>query len=140
MRKHSTGRGASPAWTLAVASLALMMAFLDSLVVTTALPALRVALHSSLGSLEWTVNAYNLAFACLLLTGAALGDRYGRRRMLCTGMAVFTAASLAAGLAPTIGVLVAARALQGAGAAIMVPLTLTLVTGAYPAERRAWAI
>jgi EmrB/QacA subfamily drug resistance transporter len=130
----------NPAWTLVVASLALMMSFLDSLVVTTALPTLRVALHSSLASLEWTVNAYNLSFACLLLTGAALGDRFGRRRMLCTGLAIFTGASLLAGLAPTIGVLVAARAMQGAGAAIMVPLTLTLVTGAYPPGRRAWAI
>jgi EmrB/QacA subfamily drug resistance transporter len=130
----------SPAWTLGVASLALMMAFLDSLVVTTALPTLRVALHSSLGSLEWTVNAYNLSFACLLLTGAALGDRFGRRRMLCVGLAIFMAASLLAGSAPAIGVLVAARALQGAGAAIMVPLTLTLIADAYPAERRGWAI
>jgi EmrB/QacA subfamily drug resistance transporter len=123
-----------------VASLALMMAFLDALVVTTALPTLRVALHSSLANLEWTVNAYNLSFACLLLTGAALGDRFGRRRMLCTGLAIFTGASLLAGLAPTIGVLVAARALQGAGAATMVPLTLTLVTDAYPPDRRGWAI
>lgn len=130
----------NPTWTLAVASLALMMAFLDSLVVTTALPTLRVSLHSSLTTLEWTVNAYNLSFACLLLTGAALGDRFGRRRMLCAGLAIFTGASLLAGLAPTIGVLVAARAMQGVGAAIMVPLTLTLVTGAYPPERRGWAI
>jgi EmrB/QacA subfamily drug resistance transporter len=117
-----------------------MMAFLDALVVTTALPTLRMSLHSSLAGLEWTLNAYNLAFACLLLTGAALGDRFGRRRMLCVGLAVFVAASLLAGSAPTIGVLVAARALQGAGAAIMVPLTLTLVTSAYPPDRRGWAI
>lgn len=130
----------NPAWTLTVASLALMMAFLDALVVTTALPTLRVALYASLTSLEWTVNAYNLAFACLLLTGAALGDRFGRRRMLCTGLATFTGASLLAGLAPSIGVLIAARAFQGAGAAIMVPLTLTLVADAYPPERRGWAI
>jgi EmrB/QacA subfamily drug resistance transporter len=133
-------RRPNPTWTLVVASLALMMAFLDSLVVTTALPTLRVSLHSSLASLEWTVNAYNLSFACLLLTGAALGDRFGRRRMLCIGLATFVAASLLAGAAPTIGVLVAARALQGAAAAIMVPLTLTVVTEAYPPERRGWAI
>jgi EmrB/QacA subfamily drug resistance transporter len=133
-------RRPSPTWTLAVTSLALMLAFLDALVVTTALPTLRVALHGSLADLEWTVNAYNLAFACLLLTGAALGDRYGRRRMLCAGLAIFLGASLLAGWAPTIGVLVAARALQGVGAAIMVPLTLTLVTDAYPPERRGWAI
>jgi EmrB/QacA subfamily drug resistance transporter len=130
----------SPTWTLLVASLALMMAFLDALVVTTALPSLRVSLHGGLADLEWTVNAYNLTFACLLLTGAALGDRFGRRRMLCIGLATFTGASLLAGLAPTIGVLIAARAMQGAGAAIMVPLTLTLITDAYPPERRGWAI
>jgi EmrB/QacA subfamily drug resistance transporter len=133
-------RGHRPAWTLAVASLALLMAFLDALVVTTALPTLRTSLHTSLASLEWTVNAYNLAFSCLLLTGAALGDRFGRRRMLCVGVALFTGASLLAGLAPTAGVLIAGRALQGAGAAIMVPLTLTLVTAAYPPERHNWAI
>jgi EmrB/QacA subfamily drug resistance transporter len=130
----------SPTWTLVVASLALMMSFLDALVVTTALPTLRTSLHGSLADLEWTVNAYNLTFACLLLTGAALGDRYGRRRMLCVGLGLFVGASLGAGLAPSIAVLVAARALQGAGAAIMVPLTLTIVTDAYPPERRGWAI
>ena len=136
----TSDRGHSPAWTLAVASLALMMAFLDALVVTTALPTLRTSLHTSLASLEWTVNAYNLSFACLLLTGAALGDRFGRRRMLCAGLALFTGASLLAGLAPAAGVLIAARALQGAGAAIMVPLTLTLITSAYPPERHNRAI
>jgi EmrB/QacA subfamily drug resistance transporter len=137
---HADNRRHSPGWTLLVASLALMMMFLDSLVVTTALPTLRTSLHSSLSGLEWTVNAYNLTFACLLLTGSALGDRFGRRRMLCIGLAGFVAASLLAGSAPTIGLLVTARALQGAGAAIVVPLTLTLITDAYPPERRAWAI
>jgi EmrB/QacA subfamily drug resistance transporter len=140
LRSRTTGATRSPTWTLVVASLALMMAFLDALVVTTALPSLRTSLHGSLADLEWTVNAYNLSFACLLLTGAALGDRFGRRRMLCVGLAIFTGASLLAGLAPTIGVLVGARALQGAGAAIMVPLTLTLVTDVYPPDRRGWAI
>jgi EmrB/QacA subfamily drug resistance transporter len=138
--RTNADRSWSPAWTLVVASVALMMPFLDSLVVTTALPALRVSLHSSLASLEWTVNAYNLSFACLLLTGAALGDRFGRRRMLCIGLTIFVGASLLAGSAPTIGMLVAARALQGAGTAFVVPLTLTLITDAYPAERRGWAI
>ncbi|MFT3866624.1 MAG: DHA2 family efflux MFS transporter permease subunit [Solirubrobacterales bacterium] len=132
--------GPRPAWTLFVASVALMMSFLDALVVTTALPSLRAALHGSVGDLEWTVNAYNLVFACLLLTGAALGDRFGRRRMLCIGLSVFVAASLAAGLAGSAGALIGARAVQGAGAALMVPLTLTLVTAAYPPERRGWAI
>ncbi|HVX34398.1 MAG TPA: MFS transporter [Solirubrobacterales bacterium] len=119
-----------PAWTLLVASLALMMSFLDALVLTTALPTLRAALHGSVGDLEWTVNAYNLAFACLLLTGAALGERFGRRRMLCVGLGVFVTASLLAGLAGSAEVLIGARALQGVGAALMVPLTLTLVTEA----------
>jgi EmrB/QacA subfamily drug resistance transporter len=142
VREHQAGANHrwSPTWTLVVASLALMMSFLDALVVTTALPTLRTSLHGSLASLEWTVNAYNLAFACLLLTGAALGDRFGRRRMLSIGLATFVGASLLAGLASTIGVLVAARALQGVGAAIMVPLTLTLVIDAYPPEKRGWAI
>ncbi|HTR75016.1 MAG TPA: MFS transporter [Solirubrobacterales bacterium] len=135
-----TEAGPAPAWTLLVASLALMMSFLDALVVTTALPDLRAALHAGVGDLEWTLNAYNLAFACLLLTGAALGDRFGRRRMLCLGLGVFVAASTAAGLAGSVGVLVAARAVGGAGAALMVPLTLTLVVEAYPAERRGRAI
>jgi EmrB/QacA subfamily drug resistance transporter len=130
----------NPAWTLIAASLALMMAFLDALVVTTALPRLRVSLHSSLPSLEWTVNAYNLVLACLLLTGAALGDRFGRRKMFCAGLTVFLASSLLAGAAPGVGVLIAARAMQGAGAAVMVPLTLTLVIEAYPPDRHGWAI
>jgi EmrB/QacA subfamily drug resistance transporter len=135
-----TARRWNPIWTLIAASLALMMAFLDALVVTTALPTLRTSLHSSLGSLEWTVNAYNLALACLLLTGAALGDRFGRRKMFCAGLTTFIGASLLAGVASTVDVLIAARALQGIGAAIMVPLTLTLVVEAYPPERHAWAI
>jgi EmrB/QacA subfamily drug resistance transporter len=130
----------SPTWTLVAASLALMMAFLDALVVTTALPTLRRSLHSSLGNLEWTVNAYNLALACMLLTGAALGDRFGRRRMFVIGVTVFIAASVLAGAASSVDMLITARALQGLGAAVMVPLTLTLVLEAYPPERHGWAI
>jgi EmrB/QacA subfamily drug resistance transporter len=130
----------NPAWTLVAASLALMMAFLDALVVTTALPTLRQSLHSTLPNLEWTVNAYNLALACTLLTGAALGDRFGRRKMFCAGVTVFIAASLLAGAASSVDVLIAARALQGIGAAVMVPLTLTLVIEAYPPDRHGWAI
>jgi EmrB/QacA subfamily drug resistance transporter len=117
-----------------------MMAFLDALVVTTALPTLRQSLHSSLGNLEWTVNAYNLALACMLLTGAALGDRFGRRRMFVIGVTVFIAASVLAGAASSVDMLITARALQGLGAAVMVPLTLTLVLEAYPPERHGWAI
>jgi EmrB/QacA subfamily drug resistance transporter len=108
--------------------------------VTTSLPVLRVSLHASLSSLEWTVNAYNLAFACLLLTGAALGDRFGRRRMFTIGIGVFTAASALSALSPSVGALIAARALQGAGAAMVTPLTLTLISEAFPTEKRGVAI
>ena len=94
-------------WTLVLVSLGLFMTALDTLVVTTALPVLRVSLHTGLSDLEWTVNAYNLAFACSLLTGAALGDRFGRRRVFCVGIAAFTAASAGSALAPSVGVLIA---------------------------------
>src|SRR5919206_4828707 len=107
------------AWTLVLAALGLFMVALDTLVVTTALPTLRVDLGASLGDLEWTVNAYNLAFACLLLTGAALGDRFGRRRMFGVGLFGFTLASAAAALSPDVGTLIAARAAQGACAAVV---------------------
>ena len=127
-------------WTLVLASLGLFMTALDTLVVTTALPVLRVSLHTNLSDLEWTVNAYNLAFACSLLTGAALGDRFGRRRMFCTGLAVFTAASAGSALAPTVGALIATRTIQGVGAAMVMPLTLTLISEAFPPERRGMAI
>src|ERR687887_1291860 len=127
-------------WTLALTALGLFMVALDTLVVTTALPVLRVDLGASLPDLEWTVNVYNLAFACLLLTGAALGDRFGRRRMFTIGLLVFTAASVGAALSPSVGALVAARAAQGAGAAIVMPLTLTLISEAFPLEQRGMAI
>ena len=127
-------------WTLVLASLGVFMTALDTLVVTTALPVLRVDLHASVSDLEWTVNAFNLAFACFLLTGAALGDRFGRRRMFTVGLSIFTAASAAAALSPTIGALIAARAAQGTGAAIVTPLTLTLITAAFPPEKRSVAI
>ena len=127
-------------WTLALSSLGLFMVALDTLVVTTALPVIRVDLGASLSDLEWTVNIYNLAFACLLLTGAALGDRFGRRRMFAIGLFVFTAASAAAALSPGVGALIAARAVQGAGAALVMPLTLTLISAAFPAEKRGAAI
>ena len=123
-----------------LASLGLFMVALDTFVVTTALPVLRVDLGASLSDLEWTVNAYNLAFACLLLTGAALGDRFGRRRMFTLGLVLFTAASAAAALSPSVTVLIAARALQGAGAAVVMPLTLTLISEAFPAEKRGMAV
>src|ERR671924_1692707 len=123
-------------WTFAVTSVALVMVTLDNLVVTTALPVVRRDLHASLQGLEWTVNAYTLTFAVLLLTGAALGDRFGRRRMFVLGLGIFTLASAAAALAPSIEVLIAARAVQGLGGAIVTPLTLTILSAAVPAERR----
>src|SRR6476659_5574887 len=127
-------------WTLTVTSLGVFMTALDTLVVTTALPALRADIGASLSDLEWTVNAYNLAFACALLTGAALGDRFGRRRMFCIGLGVFTAASAAAALSPTVEALIAARTIQGIGAAMVMPLTLTLISAAFPVEKRGAAI
>jgi len=126
--------------TLAIVSLALFMVVLDNLVVTVALPAIREDLGATLQSLEWTINAYTLAFAVMLIPGAALGDRFGRRRLFLIGLSLFTASSAAAALAPTTGALVAARALQGVGGAIVAPLTLTLLADAFPADRRGAAL
>src|SRR5690348_15395490 len=116
------------------------MVTLDNLVVTTAIPVIREDLHASLSGLQWTVNAYTLTFAVLLLTGAALGERFGRRRMLAVGIAIFTAASAAAATASSIGALDAARAIQGLGGAIVMPLTLTVLSASVPAERRGLAL
>ncbi len=127
-------------WAVAITSLALFMATLDNLVVTTALPVIRLHLHAGLQGLEWTVNAYTLTFAVLLLTGAALGDRFGRRRLFIAGLVVFSAASAAAALSPTIGWLVTARAVQGAGGALIMPLSLTLLSSAVRPERRNQAL
>ena len=132
--------GSRPGWTFAIVSIALFMVVLDNLVVTTALPSIREDLGATIQSLEWTVNAYTLSYAVLLLTGAALGDRFGRRRMFVLGLGLFTLASAAAALAPTTEALIAARAVQGVGAAVVTPLTLTLLAGAFPAERRGLAI
>jgi EmrB/QacA subfamily drug resistance transporter len=123
-----------------ITSIALVMVTLDNLVVTTAIPVIRKDLHASLQSLEWTVNAYTLTFAVLLLTGAALGDRFGRRRLFVIGLAIFTGASAFAALAPSVEVLNLARALQGVGGAIVMPLTLTLLSAAVPAEKRGLAL
>ncbi len=127
-------------WTFAISSIALFMVTLDNLVVTTAIPVIRKDLHASLSSLEWTVNAYTLTFAVLLLTGAALGDRFGRRRLFAIGIAVFTLGSIAAALAPSVEALNIARAVQGLGGAIVMPLTLTILSAAVPAERRGPAL
>jgi EmrB/QacA subfamily drug resistance transporter len=127
-------------WTFTVTSLALVMVTLDNLVVTTALPVIRKDLGAGIEGLEWTVNAYTLTFAVLLLTGAALGDQFGRRRLFAIGLGLFTVASAAAALAPSIGALVAARAAQGVGGAIVTPLTLTILSAAVPAEKRGVAL
>jgi EmrB/QacA subfamily drug resistance transporter len=127
-------------WTFVITSLALFMGSLDNLVVTTALPVIRRELHANLQQLEWTINAYTLTFAVLLLTGAALGDRFGRRRVFSLGLIVFTFGSAAAALAPSATALIVARAIQGAGAAAMLPLTLTLLSAAVRPERRGLAL
>ncbi|MFF7950107.1 DHA2 family efflux MFS transporter permease subunit [Streptomyces griseorubiginosus] len=134
-----TARRGGAVWALVITSVAGFMAALDNLVVTTALPSIREDLGGALHDLEWTVSAYTLTFAVLLMTGAALGDRFGRRRLFLVGLAIFTGASTAAALAPGIDSLIAARAVQGVGAAIMMPLTLTLLTAAVPAARRGMA-
>jgi EmrB/QacA subfamily drug resistance transporter len=138
-RRGRTGRPSLP-WTLAIVSAGLFMTTLDNLVVTTALPSIRRSLGASIQSLEWTVNAYTLTFAVLLLTGAALGDRFGRRRMFAIGLSIFTLASAAAALSGSTTELIAARAVQGFGAAIVLPLTLTLLSEAVPADRRGMAL
>ncbi len=129
-----------PGWTLALVSLALFMVTLDNLVVTMALPSIRVDLRAGIDSLEWTVNAYTLSFAVLMLTGAALGDRLGRRRMFIAGLSLFTLGSAAAALSTSAAELITARAVQGAAAAVVMPLTLTLLSEAFPAGRRGLAI
>src|SRR5215218_6074623 len=127
-------------WTFVITSIALLMVTLDNLVVTTALPVIRHDLDATIEGLEWTVNAYTLTFAVLLLTGAALGDRFGRRRLFVIGLGIFTAASAFAAVAPSIEALNIARALQGVGGAIVTPLTLTLLSAAVPANRRGLAL
>jgi EmrB/QacA subfamily drug resistance transporter len=127
-------------WTFVATTVALFMVVLDNLVVSTALPVIRVDLGASIEELEWTVNAYTLTFAAFLLTGAALGDRFGRKRLFMTGIGIFTAASAAAALAPSADWLIAARAVQGIGGAIVTPLTLTLLSAAVPATRRGAAL
>jgi EmrB/QacA subfamily drug resistance transporter len=129
-------RRSRPGWALALTSVAFFMVVLDSLVVITALPAIHRDLGAGLSTLEWTINAYNLTAAAGIVTAAALGDRLGRRRLFALGLMLFAAASAACALAPSVGFLVAARAVQGAGAALVIPLSLTILTSAFPAERR----
>ena len=128
------------AWTLAIVSIGLFMVVLDNLVVSVALPSIHRELGASIQSLEWTVNAYTLSYAVFLLTGSALGDRFGRKRMFMFGIGLFTASSAAAAMAPNTSLLIAARAVQGLGAAIATPLTLTILADAYPPAQRGLAI
>jgi EmrB/QacA subfamily drug resistance transporter len=127
-------------WVLALTALASFMVALDALVVATALSTIRLDLDASVEQLEWTVNGYSLSFAVLLMTGAALGDRFGRRRMFVAGLGLFVVASAMCALAPTMGWLIAARAIQGCGAALVMPLAVTQLSVAFPPEQRARAL
>src|SRR5258707_11977840 len=127
-------------WVLALTGVGSLMAALDTLVVSTALSTIRLHLHASIAQLEWTVNAYTLTFAVLLMTAAALGDRFGRRGLFAAGLGLFAAASAACALAPSVGWLIAARAVQGAGAAMVMPLALALLNAAFPPQRPGLAI
>jgi MFS family permease len=131
---------ATKIWVLALASVASLMAALDAMVVTTALGTIRIDLGASMEALQWTVNAYTLTFAVLLLTGAALGDRLGRRRMFAAGLGLFVAASVACALATNVGWLIAARAGQGAGAALLMPLAMAVLSAVFPPQERGKAL
>jgi EmrB/QacA subfamily drug resistance transporter len=140
MQPHAYITGRKRTWVVVLTGIASMMAALDTVVVSTALSTIRVHLHASVGQLEWTVNAYNLSFAVLLMTAAAVGDRFGRKRMFAVGLGLFSAASAACAVSPDAGFLIAARALQGAGAAFILPLALAILTAAFPPEKRGTAI
>ena len=131
---------ATKAWVLTLASVASLMAALDAMVVATVLGTMRVDLGASMEALEWTVNAYTLTFAVLLLTGAALGDRLGRRRMFAAGLGLFVAASAACAMASNVGWLIAARAAQGAGAALLMPLAMALLSAVFSPQERGKAL
>jgi EmrB/QacA subfamily drug resistance transporter len=139
-RSTQTSRRTATGWVVALTAIGSLMAALDTLVVSTALSSIRLDLGASVEQLEWTVNAYNLSFAVLLIPAAALGDRYGRRRLYAAGLGLFAAASAACALAPEVGWLVAARAVQGAGAALVLTLGLALLSAAFPPEKRGTAI
>lgn len=127
-------------WVLVAACAASFIVALDLLVVTTALETIRRQLGASPEALQWTVTAYSVTFAALLMIGAALGDRFGRQRMLVTGLAVFAVGSAASALSGTVALLIGSRVIQGVGGALIVPIGLTVVTAAFPAERRGAAI
>jgi len=135
-----TSKRTATGWVVALTAIGSLMAALDTLVVSTALSTIRLDLGASVEQLEWTVNAYNLSFAVLLITAAAVGDRYGRRAFYAIGLGLFAGASAAVALAPSVGWLIAARAVQGAGAALVLTLGLALLSAAFPPERRGAAI
>jgi EmrB/QacA subfamily drug resistance transporter len=139
-RSTQTSKRTATAWVVALTAIGSLMAALDTLVVSTSLSTIRLDLGASLEDLEWTVNAYNLSFAVLLITAAAVGDRYGRRSFYAIGLGLFAAASAASALAPSVGFLIAARAVQGAGAALVMTLGLALLSAAFPPEKRGAAI
>jgi EmrB/QacA subfamily drug resistance transporter len=139
-RSTQTSKRTVSGWVVALTAIGSLMAALDTLVVSTSLSAIRLDLGASVEQLEWTLNAYNLSFAVLLITAAALGDRYGRRAFYAIGLGLFAAASAASALAPSVGFLIAARAVQGAGAALVLTLGLALLSVAFPPERRGAAI
>jgi len=132
--------GARRRVTLVTGSMAGFMIGLDATVVTTALPTIRADLHASISTLGWTISAYSLAYAALILTGTALGDRFGRRRVFLSGIGLFTLASAACAVSPNVAALIAARAVQGAGGGIATPLSLVLISEAYPLSRRGMVV
>src|SRR5215211_6454397 len=140
MNPQANNSRSSTAWVVVLTAVGSFMAALDTLVVSTALPTIRLDLGASVSELEWTVNAYNLSFAVMLVTAAALGDRLGRRRLYAVGLIGFAIASAASALSPTVGWLIAARAVQGVGAAFMMSLGLALISAAFPPEKRGMAI
>ncbi len=140
MTEASLTTRATQIWAVALTGASLFMITLDNLIVLSTLPSMQRDLGVSIDRLQWVVDAYILSFAVLMLTGAALGDRYGRRRMLVVGLLVFTASSAAGALSNDLTQLVAARAVQGVGAALLMPLTLTLLSAAFPPERRTAAL
>lgn len=142
MRDQSTTteRPVRSGWTLGLVAVCAFLTSLDVMVVVTAIPTIRRDLGAELADLEWTINAYNLAFGCLMLIGAALGDRFGRLKVYVLGLAMFTVASAMAALAPTVGMLILARALQGIAAGVAIPVSLTLLSSAYPPHKRGMAM
>jgi EmrB/QacA subfamily drug resistance transporter len=140
MSPQTSNTRSSIAWVVVLTAIGSFMGALDTLVVSTALPTIRLDLGASISQLEWTVNAYNLSFAVMLVTAAALGDRFGRRRLYAVGLVGFALASAASALSPSVGWLIAARAVQGVGAAFMMSLGLALLSAAFPAEKRGTAI